>query len=56
VMYHKTNFENLSGSAVISNQYNPSLALITQNSGIVIKSFQSNINTQFLEGSTFVGC
>jgi len=57
VMYPKTYFENLYGSALITNQYNPSIALMTPNTdGLVIKQFQSNINTQFLEGSTFVSC
>jgi hypothetical protein len=57
VLYPKTNFENFSGGALITNQYNPSIALMTINTnGVSIKQYQSNINTQFLEGSTFVNC
>ena len=56
-MYPKTEFADLGGSALLTNQYNPSTALMTATAnGTMIKEFQSNIDTQLLEGSTFVLC
>ncbi|MGB6784984.1 MAG: hypothetical protein WBE60_03790 [Nitrosotalea sp.] len=56
-MYPKTEFSGLGGSALLTNQYNPSIGLMTATAnGIMIKEFQSNIDTQLLEGSTFVLC
>lgn len=56
-MYPKTDFAGLVGSALLTNQYNPSIGLMTAGAnGIIIKEFQSSIDTQLLEGSTFVLC
>ena len=56
-MYPQTEFSDLGGSALLTNQYHPSIGLMTTTAnGIMIKEFQSNMNTQLLEGSTFVLC
>lgn len=56
-MYSKEDFSGLAGSALITNQYNPSIGLMTQhNDSITVKQFQSNIDTEFIEGSSFVTC
>lgn len=56
-MYPKTEFANLGASALLTNQYNPSMGLMAATAnGTLIKEFQSSIDTQLLEGSTFVLC
>lgn len=56
-MYPKTEFANLGASALLTNQYNPSMGILTATAnGTVIKEFQSSMDTQLLEGSTFVLC
>ncbi|MDE1829769.1 MAG: hypothetical protein KGI25_05555 [Thaumarchaeota archaeon] len=57
VMYPERDFAGLGGDALIADQYNPSLVILTSNNNtLTIKEFQSNIDTQFLEGSGFVQC
>lgn len=56
-MYPKEDFSGVAGSALITNQYNPSIGLMTQNNdSITVKQLQSNIDTEFIEGSSFVTC
>lgn len=56
-MYPETDFVGLAGNALITNQYNPSIGLMKATAnGIMTKEFQSSIDTQLLEGSTFVLC